>query len=106
MFKRDGGKALFVKGGLATKRQIALVIPKSLEKYMANTAGNPVATRFRLRVLTTKLSKTFTAVKLSPVIGPEKPKVARPPAADRCPDADCDGDGCSTASTPTTTTTC
>jgi len=26
LFKRDGGKALFVKGGLATKRQIALVI--------------------------------------------------------------------------------
>src|SRR3954453_11724243 len=31
LFKRDGGKALFVKGGLATKRQIAVVIPASLE---------------------------------------------------------------------------
>src|SRR3954451_2998442 len=73
MFKRDGGKALFVKGGLATKRQIALVIPKSLEKYMAGSAGQPTATRFRLRVLSTRLSKAFTAAKSSPVIGPEKP---------------------------------
>src|SRR3954452_12526785 len=90
MFKRDGGKALFVKGGLATKRQIALVIPKSLEKYMAIPAGSPIATRFRLRVLTTKLSKAFTATKISPVIGPEKPKdIAPPPPA---PDGDCDGD--------------
>src|SRR3954468_6465151 len=72
MFKRDGGKALFIKGGLATKRQIALVIPKSLEKYMASSAGAPVATRFRLRVLSTKLGKSFTAVTGSPVIGPEK----------------------------------
>jgi hypothetical protein len=90
MFKRDGGKALFIKSGLATKRQIAVVIPKSLEKYMATTAGKPVATRFRLRVLTTKLAKRFTAVTTSPVIGPERPTVTAPPVA---PDGDCDGDG-------------
>ena len=93
MFKRDGGKALFVKGGLATKRQIALVIPKSLEKYMANTAGKPVATRFRLRVLATKLSKTFTAAKSSPVIGPEKPPADGRRRRRPRPTRDCDGDG-------------
>src|SRR4051794_18286176 len=97
MFKRDGGKALFVKAGLATKRQISLVLPKSLETYMASSAGKPVATRFRLRVLTTKLGRTFTAVKSSPVIGPEKPNVVAPPtppvAPALDPNADCDGDG-------------
>ena len=35
LFKRDGGKALFVKAGLPTKKQITVVVPKSLEKYMA-----------------------------------------------------------------------
>jgi len=97
LFRPDKGKALFVKAGLSTKKQIAVVIPKTLEKFMANSGGNPVATRFRLRVLTTKLSKTFTAVKSSPVVGPEKPKTATGPGAGTAvvapPDGDCDGDG-------------
>jgi hypothetical protein len=76
LFKRDKGKALFVKAGLATKKKIMVSIPKSLEKYMAVKDGKPTATRFRLRVLTTKLSKSFTAVKSSPTVGPEQVKPA------------------------------
>src|SRR3954454_6123272 len=91
LFKRDGGKALFVKAGLATKKQIAVVIPKKLEAYMANSAGKPVAGRFRIRVLSSKLSKAFTATSKSPIIGPEKPRVD--PPAPIAPDGDCDGDG-------------
>ena len=88
--------------------QIALVIPKSLEKYMANTAGQPVATRFRLRVLATKLGKSFTAAKPSPVIGPEKPTVRDPDGAASRPrrTAIATATALKTASTPTTTTTC
>ena len=41
LFKRDGGKALFVKAGLATTKKITVVIPKSLEKYMAVEDGKP-----------------------------------------------------------------
>ncbi len=74
LFKRDGGKALFAKAGLATSTKITIVVPKTLEKFMAIDAGKPTASRFRLRVLTTKLSKTFTATAISPVIGPEQPK--------------------------------
>ena len=54
LFKRDKGKALFLKAGLSTKKKITIVIPKTLEKYMALDGGTPTATRFRLRVLTTK----------------------------------------------------
>src|SRR3954453_16131433 len=99
LFKRDGGKALFVKSDLSTTRKITLVVPKSLEKYMALTNGLPIATRFRVRVLTTKLSKAFTAVKSSPVIGPEKPKptgpggTGTPVAPTLDPNGDCDSDG-------------
>ena len=74
LFKRDGGKALFVKTGVATKTKIIIAVPKSLEKYMAVKDGKPTATRFRLRVLSTKLGKKFTAVSASPVVGPEKLK--------------------------------
>src|SRR4051812_24928546 len=79
LFKRDGGKALFVKSALSTKRRITVVIPKSLEKYMANSAGAPFAARSRPRVLTTHLSRTFPAAKASPIVGPEQtPTRSRP----------------------------
>src|SRR4051812_42681996 len=52
LFKRDKGKALFVKAGLSTKKKITVVIPKTLEKYMAVKDGKPSVTTFRLRVLT------------------------------------------------------
>jgi hypothetical protein len=74
LFKRDGGKALFVKAGLSTKKKITVVVPKTLEKYMAVTGDKPTASRFRLRVLTRKLSKRFTSKKASPIVGPEKAK--------------------------------
>jgi hypothetical protein len=99
LFKRDRGKALFVKSGLSTTKKITLVIPKTLEKYMTAKNGLPVASRFRVRVLTTKLSKAFTSAKASPVIGPEKAKstggggTGAPVAPTLDPNADCDGDG-------------
>jgi hypothetical protein len=102
LFKRDGGKALFVKAGLSTKKKIMVVIPKTLEKYMAVKSSKPTASRFRLRVLTTKLSKRFTSVKSSPVVGPQKSKgdgsggTGGGPTAPTCPvggpNGDDDGD--------------
>src|SRR3954463_8711006 len=44
-FKRDRGKSLLVKAGVSTTRKLTIVIPKSLEKYMAIAAGQPTATR-------------------------------------------------------------
>jgi hypothetical protein len=71
MFKRDKGPALFVKAGLATGKSIKVTIPAQLEKYMSVKNGQAVPTRFRLRVLSTKLSKAYTSVGRSPMIGPK-----------------------------------
>jgi hypothetical protein len=76
LFKRDHGKALFVKAGLSTRKRMTLAIPKTLEKFMAVEGDKPVATRFRLRVLTRKLSKRYPPRKGSPVIRPEVVKPA------------------------------
>ncbi|HEX6025384.1 MAG TPA: IPT/TIG domain-containing protein [Solirubrobacter sp.] len=101
LFKRDKGKALFVKAGLSTKKKITVVIPKTLEKFMADKDGAPTATRFRLRVLTRKLSRTFTSRKASPVVRPAKAKgdgsdgggVSKPPVCPAGgPNGDDDGD--------------
>src|SRR3954470_9056910 len=91
LFKRTAGKSLFVKADVSTTKRMAVVIPKRLESYMAQPGGKPVATRFRLRVLTSKLSKAFTSNANSPVVGPKRPKVVTPPPAP--PEGDCDGDG-------------
>ncbi|HEY6890724.1 MAG TPA: IPT/TIG domain-containing protein [Solirubrobacter sp.] len=97
LFRRDKGKALFVKADVSTTKQLTVVVPKTLEKYMNAEGSQPIPTRFRLRVLAGKLSKAYTAPKISPVIGPEKANgtgdgsggagVAPPP------DGDCDSDG-------------
>jgi len=92
LFKRTGGRSVFIKAGVSTKRRMTVVIPKKLETYMAKPGGHPAATRFRLRVLTTKLSTRFTTGKNSPRIGPKKPKVVGPPLTPTTPDGDCDGD--------------
>ncbi|MDA0173652.1 IPT/TIG domain-containing protein [Solirubrobacter taibaiensis] len=95
LFRRDGGKALFVKADVSTTKKLTVVIPKTLEKYMVSKGGAPVATRFRVRVLAAKLTKAFTAAKASPVIAPERiggdaSDGAGVPSA---PDGDCDSDG-------------
>src|SRR5438034_10897021 len=35
-FKRDGAPAIFVKADIATARQLKVLVPTKLEKYMAN----------------------------------------------------------------------
>ena len=91
-FKRDRGKSLLVKADVSTTRKLQVVIPKALEKYMAIKAGQPVATRFRLRVLSSRLGKAYTSVSRSPLIGPEQPKDDGS-KANTDASGDCDGDG-------------
>jgi len=98
LFKRDKGKALFVKADVSTTKKLTVIVPKTLEKYMLDKGGVPLPTRFRVRVLASKLSKKYTNDKLSPVIGPEKASGgnggnsggAGVPTA---PEGDCDADG-------------
>jgi len=89
LFKGAGGKTLFVQAGLSTAKKLTLAVPQSLEKYMTVRDGKPVPTRFRLRVLGFKLSKAYTTLARSPVVGPAQPK----DAVSLDPNADADGDG-------------
>jgi hypothetical protein len=97
LFRRDKGKALFVKADVSTTKKLTVVVPKTLEKYMLAEGNNPIPTRFRLRVLSAKLSKAYTAAKLSPVIRPEKANgtggTSDGAGVPTAPDGDCDSDG-------------
>jgi hypothetical protein len=89
VFKRAGSRAVFVKAEMGTKKMLRVIVPATVQKYFALKAGNPVPTRFRLRVLARKFGKKFTSRKLSPVVsGPRPPK-----AAEASETGDCDDDG-------------
>jgi hypothetical protein len=92
VFKRTGGKAIFVKADVGTTKLLRLTVPAKLKAALATRNGAPVPTRFRLRVLSKKFGKRFTKNSRSPIVGPELPPT---PAASHlaAADGDCDGDG-------------
>jgi hypothetical protein len=92
VFKRTGGKAIFVKADVGTTKLLRLTVPAKLKAALATRNGAPVPTRFHLRVLAKKFGKRFTNNSRSPIVGPELPPT---PAASHlaAADGDCDGDG-------------
>jgi hypothetical protein len=102
VFKRDGKPAVFVKSGLSTKKKIYVTVPDKLAAFLgADNDGAAVPTRFRLRVLAGRFSKSFTSTKLSPVIKPKAGSAATPAGtyqecqdkAKATPNGDIDADG-------------
>ena len=95
VFKRDGAKAVFVKADLATTKVLTVKLPATLEKFLLVRGGAPQPTRFRIRVLSSKLGKRFTTVRNSPVIGPEVKAPPKPSETSPSNNAegDCDADG-------------
>ena len=92
VFRRQGGKAIFVKADVGTRKLLRLTVPAKLKSALATRNGAPVPTRFRIRVLARKFGKRFTRLSRSPLVGPELPPTpATPPRA--VASGDCDGDG-------------
>jgi hypothetical protein len=91
VFKRDGGKAVFVKADISTATMLKVTVPAKLATYLVVRNGTPVQTRFRIRVLGKKLGKAFTTLKRSPLVSPVAPPATAP--APSAGDQDCDNDG-------------
>ncbi|MEA2251273.1 MAG: hypothetical protein QOG70_1515 [Solirubrobacteraceae bacterium] len=70
VFKRDGKPAIFVKADTATKTRLQIVVPDKLAAFLATQTTGPIATRFRVRVLSQRFSKSFTSDSKSPIITP------------------------------------
>lgn len=67
-FKAGTKPAVSVKAEQATRTTIKVVIPKSLEKYITVKGGVAQPTKFRLRILSKRFAKGYTALRLSPSI--------------------------------------
>jgi hypothetical protein len=99
VFKRTGGKAVFVKAIIGTTKLLRVTVPAKLGPELSKSAGNPVATRFRIRVLAKKFGKRYTSAAHSPLVSPAPapgttgPGSSPPPTLSVTePDGDCDGD--------------
>jgi hypothetical protein len=92
VFKRSGGKAVFVKAAVGTSKLLRLKVPTKLEKEFVKRGTTPIPTRFRLRVLAKKFGKRFTSLSRSPTVSLTSPP-APPGFVESRPDGDCDGDG-------------
>jgi len=91
-FKRDGGRAVFAKAKIGTAKLLRVTVPSKLTKEFTKQGTTVVPTRFRIRVLSKKFGKKFTAVTRSPLVAPKS--AALPPGyVESLPDGDCDNDG-------------
>ncbi|HWI21252.1 MAG TPA: hypothetical protein VNT22_01415 [Baekduia sp.] len=88
IFKNDKGRTVFAKAETATSTKITIIVPAKLLAYMkVNQAGGRIATKFRVRILGTRLGKSYTASSKSPTISPA------PVGAASGSSGDCDADG-------------
>jgi IPT/TIG domain-containing protein len=71
VFKRDGGRAVFVKAPDATTTKIGVTVPAKLLPFLLKKKGKRTFTLFRVRVLSKKFAKKFTPKSKSPMIGPD-----------------------------------
>jgi hypothetical protein len=92
VFKRSGGRAVFVKAKVGTTKLLRVTVPKKLEKEFTKVGTSIVPTRFRIRILTKKLGKRFTKLTRSPLIA-QKSAPPPPGYVESTPDGDCDNDG-------------
>ena len=92
VFKRDGARAVFAKADVGTKKMLVIKVPASLQEFFSLNSGEPIPTRFRIRVLAKKFGKKFTKNKLSPTVSAPRPPRSVAPT-ESTPDGDCDGDG-------------
>jgi hypothetical protein len=92
-FKAGNNPAVAVKADESTRTTMKVVIPKSLEKYITVKDGVAQPTRFRMRVLSKRFAKGYTALKVSPTIALGKTPAAAGAIAGTPAAADCDADG-------------
>ena len=81
VFKRSGQRAIFARDARATRRKLVVRVPGKLLPFLRARNGQPVFTRFRIRVLSRRFSERYTTVKGSPRIGPAIQHVTLPAPA-------------------------
>lgn len=69
-FRGVGGRSAFVKPRRASRTKLVVKVPAAVGRLLSRRDGTAIATRLKLRVLTSKFSK-YTSSRLSPVVSGE-----------------------------------
>jgi hypothetical protein len=96
VFKREGKRAVFARAVTASTTRLVVRVPSKLAPFLVRRGGSARPTRFRLRVLARRLSKSYTTPRRSPVIAPVLPKAPATTSPGETPSpklTDCDLDG-------------
>lgn len=80
-FYRPGKPVVFVKADSATSTKLVVTVSTKVGALLAQREGTGVATQLRLRVVATKMSKSWTKNSRSPVVTPLPGPAGAPPAA-------------------------
>jgi hypothetical protein len=101
VFKRSGQRAIFARDVSATGGRIVVRVPDKLLPFLVARNGQPLFTRFRIRVLSRRFSERYTTVKRSPRIGPAIQRVTAPAAPSAAAPAPAAGAPAPAPATPT-----
>jgi hypothetical protein len=99
IFRSPDGRSAFAKPRRASRTRLVVLVPASVARLVARSAGAPRPTRFKLRVLAGRFSQ-FTSRRLSPVVVPVSSRPGPGPGGGGgssggvvgCPGHDSDGD--------------
>lgn len=81
VFYRTGKKQVFATASVTSTTKLTVVVPDKLVPVLGKKNGQPVASRFQLRILAKRFGKKYTTIKASPVIAPAAAPVTVKPAA-------------------------
>jgi hypothetical protein len=71
VFVNGAGKVVYVRADNATTDSMSLRLPKKLERLMNSSGGKKVATKFRVKVISSKMGKLASRALAKPTIGPD-----------------------------------
>ena len=80
VFVARDGRVSYVRSEHSTKRKMTVIVPKKVERLLKVVNGVRVPTKFRIKVISTRMSRLATGALSAPVIGPDV-------------GGDCDSDG-------------
>ena len=71
VFIAKDGRVSYVRSEHSTKRKMTIIVPKKVERLLRVVNGRRVATRFRVKVIASRMSRIATGALSKPLIGPD-----------------------------------
>ena len=71
VFIANDGRVSYVRSEHSTKRKMTIIVPQKIERLLRQVDGRRVPTRFRIKVIASRMSRIATGALSKPMIGPD-----------------------------------